>query len=214
MATAANVVKLKRSAVAGRVPATTDLQLGELALNTYDGRVYLKKSVSAVESIVTLQPFPTDGTTGQVLTLDADGNLIWVTSSATSSGTVTNTSVVNANGFSGTIATSTTTPAITLKTTVTGLLKGNGTTGAVSAATAGTDYVDPGSSYANPTWITSLDYSKITNIPSDDDSMYLTSSQAVRYDVSQSLTNNQQIQARANMDAISTGDAFIYSLIF
>ena len=52
MATAANVVKLKRSAVAGRAPATTDLQLGELALNTYDGRVYLKKSVSAVESIV------------------------------------------------------------------------------------------------------------------------------------------------------------------
>jgi hypothetical protein len=55
MATAANVVKLKRSAVAGRVPATTDLQLGELALNTYDGRVYLKKSVASVESIVAIQ---------------------------------------------------------------------------------------------------------------------------------------------------------------
>jgi hypothetical protein len=55
MATAANVVKFKRSAVAGKVPLTTDLQLGELALNTYDGRIYLKKSVASVESIVTIQ---------------------------------------------------------------------------------------------------------------------------------------------------------------
>jgi len=77
MATAANVVKLKRSAVAGRVPATADLDLGELALNTYDGRIYLKKSVSSVESIVTLQPFPTGGTTGQLLSTDSNGTLSW-----------------------------------------------------------------------------------------------------------------------------------------
>jgi hypothetical protein len=38
----------------------------------------------------------------------------------------------------GTVATATTTPAITLSTTITGLLKGNGT--AISAATSGTDY--------------------------------------------------------------------------
>lgn len=60
---------------------------------------------------------------------------------ASSGGTVTSVSVVSANGFNGTVATSTTTPAITLTTTVTGLLKGNGT--AISAATAGTDYVVP-----------------------------------------------------------------------
>ena len=53
-------------------------------------------------------------------------------------GTVTSASVVSANGFAGTVATATTTPAITLTTTVTGLLKGNGT--AISAATANTDY--------------------------------------------------------------------------
>jgi hypothetical protein len=39
----ANLVKLKRSAVAGKVPLTTDLQLGELAVNTYDGKLYTKK---------------------------------------------------------------------------------------------------------------------------------------------------------------------------
>jgi hypothetical protein len=54
------------------------------------------------------------------------------------SGTVTTVSVVSANGLAGTVANPTTTPAITLSTTVTGVLKGNGT--AISAATSGTDY--------------------------------------------------------------------------
>jgi hypothetical protein len=57
------------------------------------------------------------------------------------SGTVTSVSVVSANGFAGTVANASTTPAITISTTVTGLLKGNGT--AISAATAGTDYLTP-----------------------------------------------------------------------
>lgn len=48
------------------------------------------------------------------------------------SGTVTDVEVVTANGFAGTVANSTTTPAITLTTTVTGILSGNGT--AISAA--------------------------------------------------------------------------------
>lgn len=48
----ANTLKVKRSAVAGRVPTTTDIALGELAINTTDGKLYLKKSVSGVESIV------------------------------------------------------------------------------------------------------------------------------------------------------------------
>ena len=53
-------------------------------------------------------------------------------------GTVTSVSVVSTNGFAGTVANSTTTPAITLTTTITGILKGNGT--AISAAVSGTDY--------------------------------------------------------------------------
>jgi hypothetical protein len=56
-------------------------------------------------------------------------------------GTVTSVSVVSANGLAGTVANDTTTPAITLSTSVTGVLKGNGT--AISAAVAGTDYVTP-----------------------------------------------------------------------
>ena len=49
----ANSIKIKRSAVAAKVPLTTDLALGELAINTYDGKLYLKKD-NGTESIVTV----------------------------------------------------------------------------------------------------------------------------------------------------------------
>ncbi len=75
------------------------------------------------------------GTLGQVLTSAGAGTPTWAAAAA---GTVSSVSVVSANGLAGTVATATTTPAITLSTTVTGLLKGNGT--AISAAASGTDY--------------------------------------------------------------------------
>jgi hypothetical protein len=49
----ANTVVLKRSAVTGRNPTTSDLALGELALNTYDGNLFFKKD-SGTASIVTV----------------------------------------------------------------------------------------------------------------------------------------------------------------
>ena len=64
------------------------------------------------------------------------GDGTWATPAG--GGTVTSVSVVSANGLAGTVATATTTPAITLSTTITGLLKGNAT--AISAAVSGTDY--------------------------------------------------------------------------
>lgn len=53
---------------------------------------------------------------------------------------VTAVSVASANGLAGT-SSGGATPALTLSTSITGLLKGNGT--AISAATAGTDYLTP-----------------------------------------------------------------------
>jgi len=75
------------------------------------------------------------------LTLNVKGDEVTgrlLVDTATGAGTVTDVSVVTANGFAGTVATSTTTPAITLTTTVMGVLKGDGTT--ISTATPGTDY--------------------------------------------------------------------------
>jgi len=56
-------------------------------------------------------------------------------------GTVTTISVVSANGLAGTVANATTTPAITLSTSVNGILKGDGTS--IAAAAGGTDYLVP-----------------------------------------------------------------------
>lgn len=47
----ANVLKVKRSAVAGKIPTTTDLQLGELAINTNDGKLFIKKD-DGTEAVV------------------------------------------------------------------------------------------------------------------------------------------------------------------
>jgi len=44
-------ILIKRSNVAGKVPTTAQLELGELAVNTTDGKLFLKKSGSAGESI-------------------------------------------------------------------------------------------------------------------------------------------------------------------
>lgn len=84
------------------------------------------------------------GNSGKFLT--TDGSIpSWSTNPL---GTVTTVSVVSANGLAGTVANATTTPAITLSTSVTGVLKGDGT--AISAATAGTDYVAPGGALGTP----------------------------------------------------------------
>jgi hypothetical protein len=49
-------ILLKRSGVAGAKPTTTSLQVGEIALNTYDGKAFIHKSGSTdevVEIVVT-----------------------------------------------------------------------------------------------------------------------------------------------------------------
>jgi len=50
----AQVLKLKRTAVQGKSPTTDTLELGELAINTYDGKIYFEKDngVPSIQSIV------------------------------------------------------------------------------------------------------------------------------------------------------------------
>ena len=45
-------ITLKRSSVQGKVPIVGDLALGEIALNTYDGKLFIKKNVGGTESII------------------------------------------------------------------------------------------------------------------------------------------------------------------
>ena len=57
----AQTIKLKRSSTAGKVPGTGNLSLGELAINTYDGRIFFKKNdgSDAIEHIVTTDSITT-----------------------------------------------------------------------------------------------------------------------------------------------------------
>jgi len=97
----ANTVVLKRSAVPNKTPTTSDLALGELALNTNDGNLFFKRDVSGTQSILsvatltgtqtftnktleaavltgTLTAGGTTGTNGQILQSTGTG-VQWVT---------------------------------------------------------------------------------------------------------------------------------------
>ena len=52
---ATNTIKLKRSNVQSNVPSLGDLTLGELAVNTFDGKIFIKKNdgSDSIETIVT-----------------------------------------------------------------------------------------------------------------------------------------------------------------
>ena len=47
----ANKVLLKKSSVAAKVPLTTDLDYGELALNYADGKLYFKDTSNNIQAI-------------------------------------------------------------------------------------------------------------------------------------------------------------------
>lgn len=72
------LLKLKKSSVAGKVPLTTDLAYGELALNYADGKLFFKSSTD------TIQSFNTAAATAPVVpisltapTTPESGNLWW-----------------------------------------------------------------------------------------------------------------------------------------
>ena len=61
----AQSIVLKRSALSGKVPGTSSLSLGEIAINTYDGRVFFKASgsVESVQHILTTNSITTGSIT-------------------------------------------------------------------------------------------------------------------------------------------------------
>jgi hypothetical protein len=61
----ASIVQLKRSALSGKVPGTGSLNLGELALNTYDGKIFFRRSGSTdtIQEVVTTNVLNTGSVT-------------------------------------------------------------------------------------------------------------------------------------------------------
>jgi len=105
---------------------TTNGYLTSTDWNTFNGKAPATSGTSILYG---------NGTGGfSNVTIGTGVSFVAGTLSATGSGgTVTSVSVVSSNGFAGTVANASTTPAITLTTSITGLLYGNGT--ALAAAT-------------------------------------------------------------------------------
>jgi hypothetical protein len=94
----ASIVKIKRSSVQGKRPTTSDIQSGELALNTRDGKLFSSDGSAVFEvganttslnvgtlTIGNSSPYTlpiSDGTSGQVLTTDGVGTLSFATPSS------------------------------------------------------------------------------------------------------------------------------------
>lgn len=104
----ANTIILKRSATPGKVPTTAQLALGEIAINTYDGLIYIKKD-DGTPSVVQIGGVTSvNGETGAV-TIDTgdvaeNGNLYFTNArarSAVSAGTG-----ISYNSSTGVISTS------------------------------------------------------------------------------------------------------------
>lgn len=126
----------------GTASTSTTGALTSTDWNTFNSKQAAGSYLTAVTSNA---PLSGSGTSGSHLAISqagagSDGYLSstdWNTFNSKGSGTVTSVSVVSANGFAGS-SSGGATPAITLLTSITGIVKGNGT--ALSAATAGADY--------------------------------------------------------------------------
>ncbi len=94
-----------------------------------------QSTTAETNGLTNLMNLPTN--TGAAIVKSGPNTFSQVTLSG--SGTVMSVSVVSANGFSGSVATSTSTPAITLSTSISGMLKGSAS--ALVAATDGSDFL-------------------------------------------------------------------------
>jgi hypothetical protein len=83
------LMKFKRSAVPAKVPSIADLALGELAINTYDGKLYLKKD-NGTQSVVEIGAGGGGGS-GTVTSVSGTGSVsgLTLTGTVTTSGSLT-----------------------------------------------------------------------------------------------------------------------------
>jgi hypothetical protein len=102
-------IRLKRSAIPNRVPTIDQVELGELVINSYDGKLFLKKDIDGQQSIVELgaSNFNTE------LGLKAPLNNPTFTGTVTAP-TITNSLGANFATTSGNVGIGTTSPAYKL----------------------------------------------------------------------------------------------------
>jgi len=136
----ANIIQVKRSAVPAKVPLTGDLALGELGINTYDGKLYLKKN-NGTASIVEIGAG--GGGSGTVTSVAASVPSLLsisgspITTSGTLAITYSGTALPIANGGSGATSAQTGINAFAGAVTSGFYLRGDATNVVMSAIQAG-----------------------------------------------------------------------------
>ena len=106
-------IQLRRSAVAGRVPTTSQLDLGEIGINTHDGKVYIKKDDGTPEVVEVgggydelediIEDLPSHVSTTYLFDTNSSGNVatastVHLNSSNWSTATIIYASIVNSKG--------------------------------------------------------------------------------------------------------------------
>ena len=68
-------IRLKRSSVEGKIPTADQLPLGEVALNTYDGKLYASKNVGIGTTVFAVNPWSVGVGTNSYNTYFTSGNV-------------------------------------------------------------------------------------------------------------------------------------------
>jgi len=84
----AQTIKLKRTSVQGKIPTTSNIELGELAMNTYDGRIFFEKNngTPSVQEIITTD---SEVTGSLILNGDVTASSLNITGNTTIGGDLT-----------------------------------------------------------------------------------------------------------------------------
>ena len=71
-------IKVKRSAISGKIPTVSQLDLGELAVNTFDGKIYTERDRSSVgigTTVIVINPWTVGTGTNTYNTFFTEGNV-------------------------------------------------------------------------------------------------------------------------------------------